>query len=186
MKKLILFLLLLVLVKNADAIALMPPVLEFNDGEEKNFMVFNTNDFDSRFIVEADDGFVISNKEFVLGPKERITLTAAADDVKSNEGIIYIKELIDDKNGLRLENGVGLKYKVNDNTEHKLDSINGITGNAIKFLGKEESNSVKTISIALLGIAIILAIFYSKEKARKIKDKLENYWFYYKINKNLK
>lgn len=161
------------------AIALTPPTLELNGNERKIFTVFNTNNFDTNFAIQDAEGLEFSENEFVLGAKGNKTIYVKAINLKKNDGIIYIKESLDNINGIKLENGVGLKYHINNENKRPMDKISGA------FAGINEKKGGKTSLILSIFLAagILVTLFYKNETIRLLKDKISEHLFYYKFMK---
>jgi len=157
MKKVFFFFLFLIIIQDAVAIALTPPALEFINSGEKSFTIINTNDFETRFIVEPENGFKFSQNEFALGAKEKVTINVYSTNSDEREGVIHVKELVSGGKGLQLENGVGLKYHIKKETWY-----NKITGAALG-LQEIQFNKVKW-PIMVFIIAVIIAVVFYKNK----------------------
>lgn len=162
MRKEILLLIFLILLDNALAIAATPPALEFYGDEQKSLIVFNTNDFSTRFMVEPEEGFIFSQNEFMLAARSRNVMNITARNAGKKEGVIYIREIALPSKGLGLENGIGIKYKI-----HKKDAFSKITSAALNMQDKMINRRSTTI-IAIILIAIILVVFYKKRKKEEM------------------
>lgn len=174
-KTIFFFIFLMIFSSNALGIAVSPASIEFNGDGKEGFFIFNTNDFDSGFRIESDDGLSFSRKEFTLGPKDMIRIDVAMEELENKNGIIYVKEIVDDANGVSLENGVGLKYKANED----YNGLEELTGSFAGILdgGKNRSKYAAGILIA----AILIVVFYNNKTLKGVKEKMSEQWLYYKL-----
>lgn len=161
------------------AIALTPPTLELDSIGSKTFTVFNTNNFDTNFAIQDVEGLEFSENEFILGAKGNKTIHLKTITFEKDDGIIYVKESLDDINGIRLENGIGLKYHVNNENGKPLDKISG----AFAGIDEKKGNKKSLALSVLLAIGVLVALLYKNEKVKLLKDKASEHLFYYRFMK---
>ena len=166
----------------AQGIAVTPPVLELNEGKQSEFIVINTNEFETEFRISAGDGIVISDKEFSLEAKGKKTVYAAINNSNSREGIIYVKEHIENLDSLRLENGIGIKYSVKPNG---VENGNEITG-AFYGFDNDEKGYWEYAAIAMLVVAVLFLLFYKNKFIESIREGIRDRLFYYMFFRGLK
>ena len=182
MKRIVFLFIFLIFSDVSQGIAVTPPVIELHEGKQSEFIVINTNEFETEFRISAGDGIVISDKEFSLEAKGKKTVYAAINNSNSREGIIYVKEHIENLDSLRLENGIGIKYSVKSNGA---ENENKITG-AFYGVDDKEEGYWRYAAIAMLVIAVLFLLLYKNKFIESLREGIRDRLFYYIFFRGLK
>lgn len=174
--KLFMFLIILVIMQNVSAIAVIPAKLEYevysNDFQEKEFLIYNNNNHRTNYSIISSDWlrFYPSNSiELDQKSSKRIKAILETENAEKGkyETKIYVKEITGNK-GLNFENGLAIKTFINilsgekrkeDQEDIKVLKIEDNLDEVAKENHKEiNANKTDNYFFILLAVVLILVL----------------------------